>query len=257
MLNVCFSESAMGTLKFAFHKYVHDHQFKVICIPDDLSVGNIDNIKDFASRKNTLVTLFGDEKYVETYCKSRYKEFFDEIYNHKEITIWYGNSPFEFCGFLYTIWLLRDKPITLRRIYCSRTLERDSKTYVTYKSVAELDAEEIQRFLLFAEKISNKEIKDYAKLWEKLSFENGVLRIYKGFTIVTADISYYDEIFLKHISYIPTQISKVIGRILGDEELGIGDGLIANRIKEMVSQGILKQDGDDKIFFKNSIWKTN
>jgi len=46
MLNVCFSESAMGTLKFAFHEYIYDQQCKVICIPDDLSVGNIDNIKE-------------------------------------------------------------------------------------------------------------------------------------------------------------------------------------------------------------------
>ncbi|MGV8983165.1 DUF1835 domain-containing protein [Clostridium sp.] len=94
-----------------------DHLSKVICIPDDLSVGNISNIKDFISRKDTLASLIGDDRYIDTNCKSRYQEFFDEIYKHKEITIWYGNSPYEFCGFLYTIWLLKNEPITIKGIW--------------------------------------------------------------------------------------------------------------------------------------------
>lgn len=257
MLNICFSESAMGSIKFAFHKYAADYHSNVICIPDDLSIGNISNVRDFNSRKDTLVSLFGDEKYVDSKCKSRYQEFFDEIYNHQEITIWYGNSPFEFCGFLYTIWLLKDKPITIKGIYCSRTMVREPNTYVTYKHAGELDPDRIDSFLSYAKEIADKDKKDYADLWERLSMENGELRIYKDSTIITTDVSFYDEIILKHISFVSVPIAKIIGKIFGQEQLVIGDGFIAMRINELIKRGVLKQEGSDERFYRNNIRKLN
>ncbi|MGV8983166.1 DUF3658 domain-containing protein [Clostridium sp.] len=75
--------------------------------------------------------------------------------------------------------------------------------------------------------------------------------------MVTVDISYYDEIILKHISFISVPIAKIVGKILGDEQLGIVDGLIAIRIKDLIKRDILKQDGSDERFYRNNIRKVN
>lgn len=253
MLNVCFSESAMGTLKYAVSTGKMESS-KVVCIPDDLSRDDISNIRDFKSRENFLMESFS-RKYVDNNCKPRYDEFYNEIYNHKDIKIWYGNSPHEFCGMLYTVWLLKDEKVNIKSIFCTRTIEREPKTYVHYKHAAEISPEEISVFMGFEEEIYEAQIKEYSSLWNRLVMENGQLRAYINSTISTVPVSYYDNLILSYITDAPEIIASIIGNIFCEEELCISDGLIAFRIKELINRRILKLEGNDVRFYRNYISK--
>lgn len=253
MLNICFSESAMGSLKYAVSTGKLEPS-KVVCIPDDLSQGDISNIKDIKSREDILFECFG-EKYVDSNCKPRYAEYYNEIHNHKEIRIWYGNSSYEFCGMLYTIWFLKNEKVNLKLIYCTRTIEREPKTYVHYKHAAEISPEEIPIFMAFEEEISEVRRKEYSSLWNRLVRENGQLRAYINLTISTVPVSFYDNLIVDYITDIPVTIASIIGKIFSEEDLGISDSLIAFRIKELIKSGVLKLDGNDERFYRNHIIK--
>lgn len=253
MINVCFSESAMGSLKYAVSTGKLELS-RVVCIPDDLSRGDISNVEDFKSRESILIESLGKE-YAEKKCKPEYAEFYSEIYSHKDIRIWYGNSPYEFCGMLYTLWLLGDKHANVRSIYCTRTIEGETNTYVHYKHTGEVSPEDIPVFMGFEEEISKAQRKEYITLWNSLISENGELRAYMDSTIKTVPPSFYDELILGYITYIPAVIASIIGRIFCEEDLGISDSLIASRIKQLVKNGVLKLEGSDERFYRNCVSK--
>ena len=63
MLNICFSDTACRRLKEASDEgYLIASE--TACIPDDLSIGDISNVKNFVSRKDVLDALYRDEAYV-------------------------------------------------------------------------------------------------------------------------------------------------------------------------------------------------
>jgi len=68
-------------------------------------------------------------------------------------------------------------------------------------------------------------------------------------------ISYYDQLILNHISFVAVRIAHIIGEIIGEEQLGIKDIFIAIRIKVLIRQGLLKQEGNDVNFYRNNIRK--
>lgn len=252
MLNVCFSESAMNGLKFAIYRDVLRYS-QIICLPDDLSIGDISDVRDFNKRRGVLTSLISNEKYIDIRCKEIYDSFFHEIYKHKSITIWYSNIPQEFCGFLFVLWLLKEEPIDIKAVCCSRTIEKEENVFITYNSVGEIDTEEFSLFLPFIYNVTEGDKEKYIALWERLSCENGSLRIFKNSSMITVEESYYDEIILKYITSMPNMIARVIGEILQNEKLGIADGFIKRRIQELINRGILVQEGSNSKFCRNNI----
>ena len=293
MLNVCFSESARGSLRCS--KITKICNQVVACIPDDLSVGDIRNIDDFDTRKRSILKFHGDfyddtedfSEYISTDCKKRYYEFFEQIDNHREILIWYSNSPHEFCGMLYVLWLLRNSPAKISAVNCSQPILKKNSSVIFHHSTGEISPEDFSDFLPYIQTIADKPKQDYSELWEKLVKENGLLRVFSGIsineaelsypellkkladekfppsdgnTIKTAELSYYDEFILNQIPRVPIRIADAIGIIFGRlamiQNIFIGDNLIALRIRALIEQGILKQEGHNKRFYENTIMKT-
>lgn len=243
MLNICFSESANGILEQAVHEgYLIES--KTVCIPDDLSLGDISNPKNWDTRRKTMLDLYLDQEYIERSCKRCYQEFFDQIYNHEKVLIWYANTPSEFCGLLYTLWLLKETPVAIGAVCCSRTLKRGDNQFSSYYSVSDLRPEEVIRFLPFEVSFSEAEKEEYISEWEKLSDENGELRVYWNETVQTADPSYYDDVILKYISTKPQTVADAVGKFMMTEHLGVNDQFVVSRINVLIQKGVLYSDGD-------------
>ena len=290
MLDICFSEGASKSLKCT--RTVRDSTQAIVCIPDDLSVGDIINITDFEARKRSMLqfhsNFYNDSEefsvYINTVCRKLYQEFYDEIENHQEIMIWYSNSPYDFCGMLYTLWLLRDSTASIRAVNCSHPILKED-CVVFHHSTGEIDAKSFCDFSPYIQSITNEQKQAYASRWEKLVEENGLLRVFDGDaidetelsytellkkladedvlqvlkanTIKTAEFSYYDEFILSQIPSTPILVGNAVGTILGRlamyQHINIGDGIISIRINALIEQGILKMEGHHEKLYENTI----
>ncbi len=242
MLNVCFSENALDTLRQAVQAgYLI--QSETVCIPDDLSLGDISNPKNIETRRSVLKALYGDA--AETSCRKNYSDFFQQIYSHDSVLIWYADTPAEYCGLLYTLWLLRETRVKVGVICCSRTLKRGENQYVSYYSTGELAPEEVIRFLPFETELSKEQTEEYVSEWDKLADENGVLRVCWNNTVQSADISYYDDLLLKYISKEPQTVGEAVGRFVFGERLGVNISFVLSRLKALVKNGTLYAEGEN------------
>lgn len=243
MLNVCFSESAHGILTHAVHDgYLIDS--KTVCIPDDLSLGDISNPRNLDTRMKILLALYSDREYVDQTCKKLYQQFYDQIFAHEKIMIWYANTPAEYCGLLYTLWLLKESPAAVGTVCCSRTLKRGENQFASYYSVSDLKPEEVIRFLPFETSLTAQERKEHAFEWEKLADENGQLRVYWNETVQTADLSYYDDAILKYVGAKPQTVADTVRNFIREEQPGVNERLVIARINALIRKGILQSDGD-------------
>ena len=237
MLNICFSDTACLRLQEATDEgYLIASE--TVCIPDDLSIGDISNVKSFASRREILSALYRDDAYVEGHCKERYRQFYQQLSSHDKIRIWYANTPFECCGLLYVLWLLQDSLAELEAICCSRTLKKSETQYASYNQVADVLPEEFIRFLPFGELVSKELRAERSLEWEKLADENGMLRVNWNQSVQTADVSYYDDIFLKYLGSSATA-DELIERLAEQERLILSESFMLSRLKALTEVGIL------------------
>jgi Protein of unknown function./Domain of unknown function (DUF1835). len=291
MLHVCFSTSAKGSLKCAGN--IIGNKDTVVCIPDDLSVGDITDIPDFETRKRSMTEFCGAfydsprefDEYLDTVCRDAYREFYGRIFKHSEIMVWYSNSPYEFCGLLYVLWLLRDSPAKVRAVNCSRPI-RKKDSIVFHHCSGDICPEDFSDFIPYIRSFTEEQKQAFAQRWAALVREQGQLRVFDGKTepgtqlpyeellknyeeigsrfaasgpdcIKTAELSYFDDSILNRISAVPARVAEVIAAALGNlavtKNIRIGDGLIALRIKALTEQGVLKLEGQSKRFYENRV----
>lgn len=237
MLNICFSDTACRRLKEASDEgYLIASE--TACIPDDLSIGDISNVKNFVSRKDVLDALYRDEAYVEGYCRDCYRQFYQQLSTHDKIRIWYANTPFEYCGLLYALWLLQDSLAELEVICCSRTLKKSETQYATYNQVADILPEEFIRFLPFGEIVSKEMRAERSLEWEKLTDENGMLRVNWNQSVQTADISYYDDILIKRLGPSSTA-AELLSCLAEQERLVLSKSFLLSRLNALTEMGAL------------------
>ncbi len=238
MVNVCFSKSAFRVLQQAVEMgYLISSE--TVCIPDDLSLGDISNLKRLDTRKSVLQNLDSDAPRAWTENKRHYSDFFEQIYRHEKVLIWYANTPAEYCGMLYTVWLLKETSAKIGTVCCSRTLKRGENQYLSCNTVSDLAPEEVIRFLPFETVLTPEESESYISEWEKLSDENAPLRICWNSSVQSADISYYDDVILQYLSREPQVVSEVVQRFSQGEQLGLSDFFVRYRLAAMVKNGTL------------------
>lgn len=237
MLNICFSDTACCRLQEATDE---DYLIasETVCIPDDLSLGDISNVKSFETRREILSALYQDDGYVDSHCQNNYRKFYQQLSSHDKIRIWYANTPFECCGMLYVLWLLQDSLTELEAICCSRTLKKSETQYVSYNQVADVRPEEFIRFLPFGELVSRELRTERSQEWEKLMNENGKLRVNWNQTVQTADVSYYDDVFLKYLGASATT-DQLLERLVEQERLILSKSFLLSRLGALTEKGVL------------------
>lgn len=238
MLNICFSETAYISLTQA----VKDGfliESDTVCLADDLSLGNISSVKSFETRKDLLAILYHSGSYADTVCRNYHREFHGQIYNHDKVRIWYSVTPAEYCGFLYTLWLLQESPVQVEAICCSRTLKKGEQLYTTYHQVSDVAPEAFIRFLPFGALLKAEEVKSYASEWEKLREENARLRVVWNQTVQSAQVGYYDRVILKLAEKQEWSVAALTEELMRQENLYASKVFLAARIKLLAGRGIL------------------
>lgn len=252
MISVCFSNIAYYNIRYGIATEQLHFQ-KVICIPDDLSMGNISNIQNFYVRKPILIQIFADDRFVDSICETLYQEFFDTIDQSENITIWYTETSMELCGLLYVCWLLKNYHCNINIINCSRNIHEIESINAVY--VSDIMESNLYKFQQYQETLSIHKKNEYSMLWQKLMEENGTLRIKLNNSIVTVDENTYDQLILNYIPSIGSiSILSAVNEIFLKNRDILNYEFIISRIKFLVDSNYLFID-ENRAFINSSIRK--
>lgn len=215
----------------------------VAWFPLNLSMGDISEpfSENRAEYLQSLVMIQGDglagvgRELVASALKS-----LDKVRNAcRPVRIWYSRNPDEFCGFCHILTLL-PKNADIRVVELPE-YEFLGKELRTYSSWGEIDPTELGRFQSRERVLTDMERWYFAGLWRELQRENGPLRAVVNGQLCTVDEDFYDGFILRELQQEPERFheGRLIGRILGKCPLGLSDSLVAMRIEEFISRGML------------------
>lgn len=85
--------------------------------------------------------------------------------------------------------------------------------------------------------------------WEQLKREKAPLRIVLNGKLHSADMDFYDCFIRKEIPNGTFKVGELIGFVLGRNQLGIGDWLIAQRVQKMIELGELTVIQESPAFY--------
>lgn len=167
------------------------------------------------------------------------------IAQKQPLRIWYSDQPDELCG-LY--WLmdqlyrrgLEHGDISLVKLpLFDETKEGAVQLYTGWGGVHPGD---FHRFCNREEVMTQTAIKHYASRWQRLKAENAPLRGALNGQLVSMPETLYDHFILREIQAQEPEFQQatVIGSVLGNYNLGIGDAWVAKRMQEMIDRGLLR-----------------
>ena len=218
-----------------------------------LSVGDIsENLPDI-KREQTLTWLYSIYPHnwaqeLASALPRRAKDTLSEILNRmaaaEDVRIWYSDSPDEICGLYWFMSQLTQQDKTAGAIYLLKLPKwiTDTNGKLTSKtSWGELDSGEWFQCISL-QKLASAELQQLcAEHWQTLQKENAPLRAMINGQLVSVPETFYDDLIVREIEKedLIFHEARLIGRVLGNYRLGIGDDWIAHRIEAMICEGKL------------------
>lgn len=251
MIHITFSDSSAGSIKYGIKG-----EKIIINLRDNLSQGPIGTDINYEMRKNWILTVSNDEEKndMESHIKEGYENFFNAITKIKKedkVCIWVGNNSFEQCGLMYVLTKLnRFKNIYIVNISNVILNEGEFNEY-TPRAVGEIMAEKLN--IIYGKEqqpLSPETFHELTNCWSKLVKENSKLRVFKNGKVISVDESFYDVDILKTTMKLSKgecrKCARVIGEVLGYSDDFISDDYIFWRVKELIKEGKLSYNGDQR-----------
>lgn len=249
MIEVMFGESEAAAVKTALQNDETEHD--VICLGFALDVGNIQKPVTGEYRGKLLSELlyqkqWGADKSMKAELKKLGNTYSEELArlrqhldNGEPIRVRYSYAPYSLCGLM---WLCSElngsrSPISAVRLP-SITVTGD--TAVTYSSWGEVEPNALRLFHDWERVLSAAEIRAYAQCWNRLRLENAPLRAVVNGAVTSVPANFYDFLIFKYIGDRPVTEAQLIGSILGENPLGIGDWWYARRIETLIARKRIK-----------------
>lgn len=154
----------------------------------------------------------------------------------ERIRIWYSRSAYSLCGLYYVCSLLKQYQ---NKIFLVELPEyRVAKNVVISRANwGEITAEEFAFFVGAQKEISRMEVDRYAMLWMELVRDNSPMRALLNNCVVGVPESFYDFLIWKHLTKKPVVQARLIGDILGQYQISVGDWWYAKRIQHFIDCG--------------------
>lgn len=153
--------------------------------------------------------------------------------------IWTSHHPDERCGFCHILTLLpEDADIRVVELPEGEVIGQKLRTYSGWGDIEPTD---LGRFQALERPLTDADRQHFREQWRELQAENGPLRAVVAGKLRTVKADHYDWLILRELYRQPEEFheGRFIGEILGKYPLGIGDSLIALRVEELISRGIL------------------
>lgn len=157
-----------------------------------------------------------------------------------KIRLWVDHTPDAQCGLLFIADLFRESQTEIHVVTLPEKHWRDDGSFSEYRAWGEVEPELYGTFLSEKRILTKEEIQQLSDRWQKLKAENAPLRVVENGTVVSADMSYYDDKIRLEFPDEPCKIAFLIGRALGCQKIPTGDAFIAKRIQHFIDNGELE-----------------
>ena len=151
------------------------------------------------------------------------------------VRIWCDFTPGSQCGLYAAAALLEDAPCQITVV---ETPELETKDGVTRRAaLGERHPGELGKLLQYERPLSDADRHALAAQWRKLQQENAPLRAEVDGQLTSVPADFYDEIILSKAPAGDFVLVQLIGLVLAECNLGIGDQLVYHRIEQMKAAG--------------------
>lgn len=220
-----------------------------------LSVGDISEDTPGSVRRGVLRRLFHSglplpeimkdiDRILEQAVKDL-KEILDRSANGEPVRLWYSDQPDEMCGFYWItarLNSLKDRCGPISMVKLPAYEQQNDGTFVARNGWGSVSPGEWSAFLPLEQPMPLVFRRSVTARWRSLQEENAPLRAVLNGRLVSVPEDLYDSFIRRELAKVPDEFheAQVIGNVLGRFQLGISDGLVANRIDVMVKNGELE-----------------
>lgn len=163
--------------------------------------------------------------------------------NPPQIRVWLDSTPDAQCGLLFLADLLKTGQTEIHVVALPERVTRQDNSIVEYRGWGEVEPQLYGSFLENETVLTKREVLDLAGRWQLLKAENAPLRVVENGSVISADISYYDDLIRKEYPRDSCTIAQIIGAALGKQKVLVGDVFIAKRIQHLIANGELVVSG--------------
>lgn len=218
-----------------------------------LNVGRIDEAGIGRERECALRMLMRaypeeGEQVVKSFLQDSQKSLRELLARAAEgepVRIWTSDSPDEACGIFWLAEQLR--PLDLKKLQVIRVklpdfhLEAEG-TVVSCRGWGEMSPHQWGRMAKRGETLPPEYLLALSLHWRRLQKENAPLRAVISGTLVSVPESFYDPFLQWELDRQEQEFqeARVIGRVLGQAPIGVGDTWFALRIEQMIRDGLLE-----------------
>lgn len=161
----------------------------------------------------------------------------------ESVRIWTDFSPEGACGTLFAADVLLTADCRVSLVPLPLWKEKTGNTILEYSGWGEIPPEDFGKFLAGERPLSKTELRMLSGKWRTLQRENAPLRAVIGGRVFSVEQDFYDSFIRRLFPEESCTVGQLIGRVLGFYQFGIGDWLVAERIRLMISSGELKVIG--------------
>lgn len=266
-------EAALAQAKFRQEQELRDGKplggqpQDVIGLSFVLDIGDISLPVTDASRRALIARMLGSnpwdelqdmEDSVSRYwdsCVSDLNKLMSRAKSGEPVRIWYSDAPYSTCGFYDTVDHLKNCECRISAVKLPAYMplgERGAKSAVSW---GEISPGEFAHYLPLEFEIPDSVKKAVIMEWERLKEEKAPLRVVLNGKLHSVKMDFYDPFIRKEIPNGAFKVAQLIGLVLGRNQLGIGDWLIAQRIRKMVESRALIVVQKDSAFYGTTLKK--
>ena len=190
-------------------------------------------------------------------CKADWNALAARARGGEPVRIWVDPSPDALCGLLAVAQLLVSLEVPLAPVtavslpgfFC-----REDGKLIAHTQWGDVPPEEFGRFLPRAEVLPPLLLSRLAGRWRSLQEENAPLRAVVGGRIVSVGETFYDGMIRRSFPGKRFRVGELIGQVLTRYPVGIGDWLVAQRIRVLLDRGELRwAEGEPQAFYGGTV----
>ncbi len=256
MIEVVFSENtkaSMTQLRKDFKERSIDGSFQeILNIGFSLDIGDISGKIDGKERKEVFYKLRGinfDKEEEKKFFNQQRKDLEKLLAAAKEgedIRIWESSAAFSVCGVYFVCDLLKEIDCKISIVSFPEYHKLSNKLFLSSSTWSSILPEQFHEFLIYEKKLEKIIKQAKANHWEDLRRENSPLRAVVNGKLISVEEDFYDHIILRNMPKGDFTMIDLIGKIIGEFDLGLGDTWLILRIEKMIEEGVLKVLRDKK-----------
>ncbi|MCG8698289.1 MAG: DUF1835 domain-containing protein [Bacteroidales bacterium] len=215
----------------------------VVYIGFALDIGDISGEFDGIERQNVFQKIWGrfnfDDNEQEQFFHNQRKDMeklLSAVINGIPIRIWKSNTPYSTCGFYFICNILRNIDCEINVVSLPEYKQVSENEIVTYGDWGQIQSGKFYQFLTLERQLSQSEKLMFSNRWCDLVRENAPLRAIVNGKLISVPEDYYDYIITKNIPDDDFLIARLIGKIMGNYDLGVSDSWYALRIDKMIEE---------------------